>query len=99
MATDDAVEHNKTEIMKVLQAYNEAQQMINDNPDQYREICLSTANVPKELQESYPTPSYTNYAMPTEENIERIQNWLESRNLLEKGYTYQELVMDFGFVK
>ena len=96
LATQEVLESDRDAVERVLQAYNEAERRINENPEKYREICLAKANVPETLKESYPVPQYTNWQLPSREEVKRIQDWMAARGLLENGYAYEDMVED-GF--
>ena len=36
--------------------------------------------------------SYTAHALPTEEEVSRIMNWMVQKGLLPKAYSYDEMV-------
>jgi NitT/TauT family transport system substrate-binding protein len=92
LASATALSERKDGVGKVLAAYIAAMRKVNENPDAYREFCLETANVPAELSASYPTPSYTPGALPTEEDLARVMDWLVERGLLTGAYLYEEMV-------
>jgi NitT/TauT family transport system substrate-binding protein len=92
LASAEALVEKKYSVIRVLSAYFTAMNLVNDNPDLYREFCLETANVPAELSDTYPTPTYTPAALPTEEDVARVMDWLVERGLLAKAYSYEETV-------
>lgn len=97
LATKELIDENGDDIKPILNAYYEAMDLINNDPDEYREFCLETANVPKELSDTYPTPNYTTRALPTEKEVTRIMEWLEKRSLIERPFLYDEIV-DGSFI-
>lgn len=92
--TDQAINDKTTAVENMLKAYFEAMTLINEQPENYRELCLNVANVPQELAQTYPTPTYSPKTIPSEEEVARIVDWLVSRQLIEKNYTYTEMVDD-----
>jgi NitT/TauT family transport system substrate-binding protein len=48
--------------------------------------------------DTYPTPRYTPWALPSEEDVARVTDWMVLRGLLEAAYGYADLV-DPGFVR
>jgi NitT/TauT family transport system substrate-binding protein len=92
LATETALRERRDEVSRVLAAYFAAMRLINENPDAYRDFCLETANVPAELSATYPTPSYTPGALPAEEDLTRVMDWLVERGLLAEAYSYAETV-------
>ncbi|MDR0424236.1 MAG: ABC transporter substrate-binding protein [Clostridiales Family XIII bacterium] len=92
LATADALASRGGDVARVLSAYFEGMQLINSQPDHYRDFCLETANVPAGLSATYPTPSYTPGALPSEEDVARVMDWMVGRGLLENAYSYGETV-------
>lgn len=95
--TDLALEEKREAVGKMLKAYNEAIELINTHPEDYRALCLKTASVPEKLAETYPIPSYTAHSVPDEESVQNVMDWLVQRGLIEQAYTYEEIV-DGAFV-
>jgi len=48
--------------------------------------------VPAELADSYPAPKYTIGALPDEEYVNDVVQWLLERELIGENYTYEELI-------
>jgi NitT/TauT family transport system substrate-binding protein len=92
--TSEAIDENHEQVAAMLAAYNEAIELINANPDKYRAFALECANVPEALADSYPTPSFTANAVPTQEQIARVNTWLVEKELLSEPYTYEQMVDD-----
>ena len=90
--TDQALTDKHDEVAKMLAAYNEAIELINADPEAYRELCLKTASVPEELADTYPIPSYTANTVPDEASVQRVMDWLVQRGLLEQSFTYEDMV-------
>jgi NitT/TauT family transport system substrate-binding protein len=98
LASQNVINKRREAVTKILTAYFEAMRLVNENPEEYRSFCLEKANVPSQLSDTYPTPHYTPAALPSEDDVARVTDWLVRRGLLEKAYTYAELV-DGGFVR
>ena len=92
--TKENIDNNREQVAAMLAAYNEAIELINANPDKYRAFALECANVPENLAATYPTPSFTAKAVPTEEQISRVNAWLVEKELLTEAYTYEQMVDD-----
>ena len=91
--TVEAIENKKGQVAAMLDAYNEAIELINSNPEQYQSFALECANVPAALADTYPTPTFTAQAIPSESDIARVNDWLVERGLLEgEGYLYEQMV-------
>lgn len=91
--TVEAIENKQGQVAAMLDAYNEAIELINSNPEQYQSFALECANVPAVLADTYPTPTFTAQAIPSESDIARVNDWLVERGLLEgEGYLYEQMV-------
>ncbi|MGN0947833.1 ABC transporter substrate-binding protein [Megasphaera sp.] len=90
--TEDMISKHHDDAVHFLAAYNEAIQKLDSQPDAYRDLAMKKANIPAAVAASYRTPSYTAGALPTEEEVSRIMNWMVSKGLLPKAYSYEEMV-------
>ena len=97
--TTEAIANNQEQVAAMLAAYNEAIELINNNPDKYRSFSLECANVPETLADTYPTPSFTANCVPTEAQIARVNSWLVKKELLVEPYSYETMVDDSFIVE
>ncbi|EFD93862.1 ABC transporter substrate-binding protein [Megasphaera lornae] len=91
--TQTMITNHRQDVTKFLTAYNTAIAHINQNPAAYRNLALQKANIPKSLAASYKVPAFTEKSVPAKENVQRVMNWMVSKHLLEKPYTYDEFVL------
>lgn len=98
LATDDFITNHKGELDTFMNVLFQVMTDINDNPDKYRALLIEKANVPENLQESYPMPTYTPGAVPSEQEVARLEAWMVENQLLDKVYSYHDLV-DTAYVK
>jgi len=75
-----------------LAAYNEAIDRIDAEPDRFEELFHEKANVADALHGIYTVPSYTSHCVPTPEEVEKIQDWMVGKGLLEQAFPYEEIV-------
>jgi len=94
--SESAISEKSDEITKCLAAYFEAMEYINSNPnaEDVRNAISEFTSVPMSIFESYNTPSYSPKTLPSKEVIEDTMNWMLEKELLEKPYSYEELVSD-----
>lgn len=95
---EDVIEKYPEKVAAVMKAHQEGATLLNEEPENYRDFIVENSRIPQPLLESYPSPTYTPGSLPTEENIERVMNWMVEKDLLEKTYSYEELVTD-QFIK
>ncbi|HBG21697.1 MAG TPA: metal ABC transporter substrate-binding protein, partial [Peptococcaceae bacterium] len=92
--SDEAIETKKEAIKKFLQAYAEGSEILNENPEGYRDLFIEKIQIPVELQESYPVPSFSTLQLPAQEDTQRVIDWLTDNGLLTEPYTYEDIVTD-----
>ena len=95
--TEEAITGNEEQVAALMAAYKEAIEMINQNPEAYRDYALECTNVPEGVTESYKTPTFTANSIPSQTDIAQINDWMVERGLLEEAYGYEEMV-DNSFV-
>lgn len=95
--TEEAITGNEGQVAALMAAYKEAIEMINQDPEAYRDYALECTNVPEGVTESYKTPTFTANSIPSQTDIAQINDWMVERGLLEEAYGYEEMV-DNSFV-
>ena len=91
---NDALKTKSTAIKGFLQAYGQAEQEIDKNPDGYRQLFYDKVDIPKEVQASIPVPSFSAEQLPSRENVQLVLDWMNKKNLLGKNLNYNDLVSD-----
>lgn len=86
------IQSNPDEVKAVLKVYQEAGQAITKNPDQYRSLILTKAQVPDPLKNTYKVPTYSKLQLPSAEQINMVQQWMVKKGLLSVPIPYAELV-------
>lgn len=94
VVSDRFSEKHPEEVQKFVDAYGEAVDHLNENPDDYKSLVLKVANVPEAMQDSYVCPHYSKGVAPEAALVERIQSWMVNKGLLTEAYGYDELVTD-----
>ena len=94
--SDKAIENKHAEIGHCMDAYFEAMEYINDNPDaeDVRNAILEFTSIPDVLFDTYSTPSYSPKTLPSEDVINDTMAWMVKKGLLDSAYTYTDLVID-----
>lgn len=92
IASDQALQNRKADTNKVMKEIFVAMKQINQNPQKYLPLERKFSRVPQPLQATYPMPHYTPDAKPTNQEVNNVQNWLVKQKLLNKKYSYNELV-------
>ena len=92
LATDDFLTNHKPALDGFMDVLFAAMTDINENPDKYRDLLMEKANVPEELRDTYPMPTYSPGTVPSEQEVARLEAWLVENQLLDKVYSYYDLV-------
>ena len=94
VVSDHFLEKHPDEVQKFVDAYGEAVDYLNENPDAYKSLVLKVANVPEAMQDNYVCPHYSKDIAPQKALVERIQTWMVNKSLLTEAYAYDDLVTD-----
>lgn len=98
IARDEFIHSNKEDLEKFMDVYFESMEKINENPDKYKDLAMKNARLPEDIKKDYKTPRFTPNKVPTEEEAKRVEEWLVEKKLLDKAYSYEDLVST-DFVK
>lgn len=92
--TEKAIKEKAAEIKAFYQAYSKAVNAVNDNPDNYRELLITSAGFPAEVKDSFVFPEYDQPRLPAVETVETVLDWLDEKELIKNKYEYTDLVDD-----
>jgi NitT/TauT family transport system substrate-binding protein len=79
-------------VRQFLQAWNQAAQDINADPESYRGLLLQKIRVPKNIQQTYRIPPFPLREIPGEESWTDVMNWMVSKGLLKARIPYKDSV-------
>lgn len=80
-----------------LAAQNEANRLINSDPDSVRGIMVEHVRLPEPLKANYPVPRFPELFPPDKEAVQAIVKWLQKRGVITPALTYEQVV-DAGFL-
>lgn len=98
LATNEFMSKHKSELKTFVKVLQDSMTDINEHPDKYRALLMEKARVPEELQETYPMPTFSPGTVPSEQEVTRLEAWMVEKKMLDKVYSYADLV-DTSFVK
>lgn len=75
-----------------LKAYTRAVERINEQPRSFQGVMAETIRIPEPLLASFPVYRYPDPAIPTENDVWRIQQWMLSQGLLDRLIPYESIV-------
>ncbi|MBQ6454974.1 MAG: ABC transporter substrate-binding protein [Eggerthellaceae bacterium] len=70
--------------------WNDAVKRINANPEKYRALLVSKANLSDAIASSYPISEYPACQLPTNAMIDPVLAWMQEKGYLEKNLTYDQ---------
>lgn len=95
MFTNKAVNGKEKEIQAMYRAYNKAIDYLAKEPmENYIDIVIEKGGFPAGVKGALVLPKYEKPAAPKPKDIEAVMAWMQARQLINKGYTYQEVVDD-----
>lgn len=75
----------------VRDAWNQAVDEINTDPEAYRALLVEKANLPELVADTYAISTYPEAALPTKDMVQPVLDWM-----LDKGYLVEALTYDEG---
>lgn len=88
-ASDTVIEERPGDVCAYLQAYDEAVQLINADPEAYRQ---NDVRVPPPVRETYTVPQFETNRVPTQAEINEVLDWMLETGLLDEALVYEDLV-------
>lgn len=76
--------------------WDEAAGFVNANPESYRAVLVSNANLPEEIAETYPISTYPTVQLPTAAMVEPVLEWMQKKGYLSKPLAYDEKTGTFS---
>ena len=87
-------EGSAREITRFKKEWNKTVAKINADPEAYRALLMKHARIPKIPGKDYTIPHFRPINPPTEEQVDDVIQWFAERQGLERGMSYQDLVME-----
>lgn len=72
------------------EAWDEAVDLINANPEAYRATLVAHANLSEVIAETYPICQYPAAQLPTAAMVDPVLRWMEEKGYLSQKLVYQE---------
>lgn len=77
-------------VEELKDVWNEAAQLINDNPEQYRSVLVANANLSDVVADTYPISDYPMCELPTNAMVSPVLAWMTQKGYLAKPLSYDE---------
>jgi len=92
--TADAIANNAAGISRLFEAYSRAVEAINADPEAFRPLMVEVARLPEAIQATYVIDHFSPPQVPTREQVGAVIEWMEAKNLISPGLTYEDIVTD-----
>ncbi len=95
MFTKTVTEEKAESIKAFYRAYNKAVAYLNNTDrSEYMDLVVEKGGFPPAAKEALVLPKYHEAAMPKESDVVDCIKWLNQKQLIDKSWTYDELVTD-----
>jgi len=81
-------------VAKFLDAYNEAVERINANPENYRDLVVEIAKIPEGIAGSYKMATYMTSQQYPRANFEDVLDWMQSKDLVTQEILYEDVIYE-----
>lgn len=87
---------NAALLAELKSAWDEAAKSVNDDPEAYRGLLVSSANLSNEVADTYPISTYPTCELPTNAMVDPVLDWMEGKGYLVQPLTYDEATGRFS---
>lgn len=89
---EDAVREKADAIKRFFVAYNMAVIDIKEDPEAYKELLATEANLPPEIKDSWKVITFSPAQAPGRAEVEDVVDWLLEKGFISKPVSYEEIV-------
>jgi len=87
------LEQNPEQVRAVIRAYNDAVDYLRQEPSaNYIDFLIQKQGFPAEVKDTLQLPRYGQAALPSEQLLADVVQWLQAKNLIKGNYAYKDLV-------
>ncbi len=79
-------------VHRFLVAYNESVEMVNGDPWAFDLTLQDRLRFPKELVGSFDFPPLSPIQLPSEEDLQRVQAWMQEIGMLSDMFSYENVM-------
>ncbi len=88
----EVLDQNPEAVRAFLAAVEEAVALINADPTKYEKTLVELNIVPAPLEGKFAVPQFVTAGVPSETQFQDVLEWARSKNLVDKDYTYSDLI-------
>ncbi|CFX40881.1 SsuA/THI5-like [Syntrophomonas zehnderi OL-4] len=91
--TQKSLKESPQEVKAVIRAYNQAVDYLDKEPlDSFSDYVIKTQGFPPVIKDSLQLPQYRKMALPDENIVADVVEWMRTKNLIKGNYEYADLV-------
>jgi NitT/TauT family transport system substrate-binding protein len=90
--TVEALETKTAAVRLLVSGWDRAAADINDRPEAFRDLMLSTIRVPENNRRTCPVPVFPRSEVPTPAQWQDVVDWMQSKGLVDKTAGYAQAV-------
>lgn len=87
-----ALKDKSNEISRFIKSWQQAVELINSKPENYRSLLREIARIPDPVSEKMPVPVFPKLGVPSEKEVLSTINWMMAKGVMSKRITYQAVV-------
>lgn len=77
----------------LLKAWDAGAEIVNENPDAWRELLVEQARLPEPIKDTYRINQYPAAQIPTAAQVDSVLEWMRDKGTLTTPLTYEDLVL------
>lgn len=75
-----------------IRAYTRSVNAINHTPEKYRKLMIKSCRIPEDLVADFPMYHYPPPRLPTQTEVQQVQDWMMKKGLLHQSIPYDSLI-------
>ncbi|MFC2011263.1 ABC transporter substrate-binding protein [Chloroflexota bacterium] len=88
----EALRGKSDSISRFIQAWQQAVELINDEPEKYHGLLTEVAKIPEAVREDVEMPTFPTLRLPTEAEVDPIVSWMINNELISEPINYEQVV-------
>ncbi len=90
--SNDALKYKSDGIRRFIQSWQETIKAVNADPNRYRALLVSTAQVPDSLAATYKVPVFPEVRLPSAAELGLLLEWMKAQGIIAQEMSYDQVV-------
>ncbi len=82
------------DLKKLLKAYNDTVQAINQDPTQYYDVLEKDIGFPKALEGNFTFPVLSSTSLPSPQEFQKVLDWMTAKGIVQSPVAYDAIVAE-----